>query len=29
VHPPIAWWEVAIMCAVAAAIGFWLAVGAS
>jgi hypothetical protein len=26
VHPPIAWWEVAIMCVVAAVIGAMLAV---
>jgi hypothetical protein len=27
VHPPIAWWEVAIMCVVAAFIGVLLATG--
>jgi hypothetical protein len=29
VHPPIAWWEVAIMCVVAAVIGAMLAIGSS
>jgi hypothetical protein len=29
VHPPIPVWQVCVMVIVAAAIGFWLAVGAS
>jgi hypothetical protein len=29
VHPPIPAWEVVVMLVVAAAIGFWLAAGAS
>jgi hypothetical protein len=29
VHPPIPAWQVIVMLVVAAAIGFWLAVGAS
>jgi hypothetical protein len=29
VHPPIAWWEVAIMCAVAGLIGAMLAIGSA
>jgi hypothetical protein len=29
VHPPIPVWQVIVMLVVAAAIGFWLAVGAS
>jgi hypothetical protein len=29
VHPPIPVWQIIVMLVVAAAIGFWLAVGAS